>query len=109
MRKCALAQISASKKAIRQFRKDNFKVGRKLNRDEAEQIVGQHFAENSDSWIRAVGWLVGQGYAASRFYYLKELPAIIEAEEAANDDDGGVIDVDSIIKRELGDDPDLSF
>lgn len=111
MMKDALAQLSASKREIRMLKKTNIAAGKHpLDREEAERIVSEHFAENSDSWIRAVGWLVGQGYSASRHYYKKELPAQIEAEEAAAEaEEGGGIDVDSIIAAELGNDHDLSI
>jgi hypothetical protein len=72
MRKRALAKISANKKAIRNIKKGNIAAGRHpLERDEAEQIVSEIFgwSDPTESWIRAVGWLVGQGYAASRHHY----------------------------------------
>ena len=110
-RKMALSQIKADKRTVRQIKADNIKQNQHpLDRAEAEAIVSRYFIENGDTWIRAVGWLRGQGYAARQFYYKKELPAQIEADEIKAKAESGGIDVAAIIAAELGDDdPDLSF
>lgn len=111
MMKDALAQIKNNKRAVRNIRAKLIADGlHPLDREEAENVVSVFFERETDSWIRAVGWLHGQGYIASQHYYKKELPQLIEAEEAAAEaEESGGIDVDSIIAAELGSDPDLSI
>lgn len=99
IKKQALDKLGHYKKELRDIHKQNREAGRHpLDRGEAETIVSQYFVEGGENWIRAVGLLHGQGYAASRYYYKNELPAQIEAA-----DESGRIDIDDIIRRELGD------
>ena len=111
-RKLALSQIKADRRTVRQIKADNIKKNQHpLDRRKAEAIVSRYFIENGDIWIRAVGWLHGQGYAASLYYYKKELPTQIEAQSRKEEADkgSGGIDVAAIIAAELSDDdPDLS-
>lgn len=109
-RKIELSQIKDNKRTIRQIRADNIKKRRHpIDRAGAETIASRYFLKNGSSWIRSVGWLVGQGYADSQYYYKKELPAQIEAHEIKAKTESGGIDVAAIIAAELSDDdPDLS-
>jgi hypothetical protein len=109
-RKMALSQIKTDRRSIRQIRTDNIKKSKHpIDRAEAETIASRYFLKNGSNWIRSVGWLVGQGYSDSQYYYKKELPAQIEAHEIKAKTESGGIDVAAIIAAELSDDdPDLS-